>query len=351
MDVNSIPQLIRERSIEVAQSEEFLSFGSTLVNLGVTGHPKHGLQKGSYCLLVGGSNSGKTWLGLSLIAEAAHNELFDSYSLVYNGPEDGAKMDVEKCFGKKTKDRIQLLTPGDGASASPEEFYDHLDDTMKEGPTVYILDSMDALMPKDDEEQQQKERKARETGKETSGSYGTAKAKINPQRLRASNAEASKTGGILVIICQVRDNIGFGSQFKPEVRGGGRALEFYAQTQIWLKKKQSIDRPYKGIQEQVGAITQAKIKRTRFTGREADVEFPIYFSAGLDDFESCIHYLIKYKHWKGDKTKVVAPEFNHNGTIDKLAQEISNNPKFVIRLRKITAAAWKNVEEHIKEIS
>lgn len=329
-------------------SGEFVSFGSTLLNLAVTGKSLNGLEKGTYCLLVGGSNSGKTWLSLTLAAESCYNELFSDYRVVYNGPEDGAKMDVRKCFGRLA-DRIELLTPGSGASQSPEEFYDHLDDSVKAGPCVYILDSMDALLPKDDEEQQAKERKAREAGKDASGSYGTAKAKINSQRLRTANQAVVRSGSILIIISQTRENIGFGSQFNPETRSGGKALAFYAQTQIWLKRKQSLDRSFKGQSVQVGAVTQARVKRTRFTGREWDVDFPIYYTAGIDDVESCVRWLVEWKHWKGDKSKVAAPEFGHDTvSIEELCRAVSKEFKLKDRLRKITAKHWKVIEEATK---
>jgi len=345
MTTDDVAKALRQPKETPMSKGVFASFGSTLLNLGVTGNPRHGLEQGTYCLLVGGSNSGKTFLALTMMAEVSINPEFDSHSLIYNGPENGAIMDVHKCFGPNMADRLQLLTPGNGASSSPEEFYDHFEDTAKSGPTVYVLDSMDALMPKDEEEQVAKERKGREGGKEVTGSYGTAKAKINSSRLRVANLLVTGSGSILVIISQTRDNIGFGAMFNPETRSGGKALAFYAQVQIWLKRKQTLDKSFKGKDVQVGGITQAKVKRTRFTGQEWDVEFPIYHSTGLDDIESCIRWLVEWKHWKGDKSKLVAPEFGFVGTIEQLCQEISNTPKYQVRLRKTTFAHWKVVAE------
>lgn len=347
MDTDKLKAALRTRKGPTVPPEEFVSFGSTLLNLAVTGKAKNGLQKGAYCLLVGGSNSGKTWLALSVMAEACYDDKFSDYQMVYNGPEDGAKMDLKRCFGRLA-DRLTVLTPGAGASSSPEEFYDHLDDTITAGPCVYVLDSMDALMPKDDEEQLAKERKAREAGKDAGGTYGTAKAKINSQRLRTANQRIVETGSILIIISQTRDNFGFGSQFNPETRSGGKALAFYAQTQIWLKKKQGIDRTFKGKAVQVGGWTQARVKRTRFTGQEWDIDFPIYYSAGLDDTESCVRWLVEWSHWKGDKTKVAAPEFDFDGKIEDLCRAVSADPKLGARLRKVTAAHWAVVAEHTK---
>ena len=191
MDTQSLKNMLRQRKEDPVPPQEFVSFGSTLLNLAVSGKSQNGLQKGTYCLLVGGSDSGKTWLGLSVMAEACYQENFQNYRMVYNGPEDGAQMDIQQCFGKLA-DKLELLTPGEGASTSPEEFWDHLEDCVKAGPCIYLLDSMDALVPRDDSEQVVKERKAREAGKDAGGTYGMAKAKINSQRLRVANQEVVK---------------------------------------------------------------------------------------------------------------------------------------------------------------
>lgn len=317
-----------------------------MANLAVTGHSQHGIEAGTYVLLVGDSNAGKTWLALAVLAEASINPAFDDYRLIYDGPENGALMDFQKCFGKKAAARIERVEP----STTVEEFYDRTAEDIK-SPCIRILDSMDALDAEDDREQVAKEKEAREKGKEASGSYGTAKAKANSGRLRGVVNDLTKTGSILIIICQTRDNIGFGSMFNPKFRSGGKALKFYAHTELWLSVKETLKDKYKGKDIQIGAKTLLKVERSRHTGKKRVVEIPIYHSVGIDDIGAMVEFLVEWGHWKKTAGKIDAPEFmNGQRSLNEegLCQLIDADPKGRTKLRKLTAALWNAIEKKTK---
>ena len=176
----------------------------------------------------------------------------------------------------------------------------------------------------------------------------TAKAKVNSQRLRTTNQKVVKSKSILNIISQIRENIGFGSQFQPDTRAGGTSLKFYAQTEIWLKRKETLHAPFKGNKVQIGAITRARVVRTRDTGQQWELEFPIYHSTGIDDVQASVRWLVEWKYWKGNETSVTAPEFGHDGKIEDLCVILSNDDAGRDRLRKIVAKHWKVVQEATK---
>ena len=71
---------------------DLLSTGSTLLNLACSENPFGGFLKGKYYLLVGDSDSGKTFLSMSCFAEAMIQKPFKNYRLIYDYVEDGMLM-------------------------------------------------------------------------------------------------------------------------------------------------------------------------------------------------------------------------------------------------------------------
>lgn len=323
------------------KNTDYLSTGSTLLNLACSDRRNGGLVKGRYFFLVGDSASGKTWFTLTFFAEAALNEEFKDYDLVYNNVEDGALMDLRRYFGQKMAERLEMTS-----SNTIEEFYDDMDDRFGAGkPFIYVLDSMDALSSEDEEEKFQKQKSARKAGREASGSYGDGKAKKNSAGIRRVLAKLKETGSILIIISQTRDNIGFGSQFNPKTRAGGRALRFYAGLELWTSVKQKIKAMVKGKQRSIGIVCEVQVKKNRLTGKERRVEIPIYHSVGVDDIGGCIRWLIEEGHWTGNKerTKVTAPEFGFNGSVEKLVSQIEEQ-KQERKLRRLVMEVWEEIE-------
>ena len=90
-----------------------------------------------------------------------------------------------------------------------------LDERIKdETPGIYVVDSLDALSDEGEMEQ--------DIGKDT---FGTKKAKLLSRFFRTTAHRIEQSRVLLLVIPQVRDNIGamFGEKHK---RSGGRALDF-----------------------------------------------------------------------------------------------------------------------------
>lgn len=326
---------------------KYLSTGSTLLNLACAGRWSGGFRNGTYNFLVGDSASGKTFLSLTCMAEAAINSAYDDFQLIYDPAENGAMMDFSKFFGRKMAERV--TAPSDeGFSSTTEEFYYNLDRRLKDGPCVYVLDSMDALSTEDDDAKFE----SRKSGKSENGSYGTSKAKMNSAYMRTVIPKLEKSGSILIVIAQTRDNIGFGAQFNPKTRSGGHALRFYAHLELWSSRKETIKKELaggKGLAKkdrQLGIKSLVKVKKNRHTGREREVVIPIYHSTGIDDIGSCVSYLIDEGHWKKSGGRVTAPEFDFTGTEEQLCRHIDTQPIKMgkVKLRKLAGAVWKSIE-------
>ena len=101
-EVEKLKQALRKKPQNgQLQLSDMLSSGCTLLNLACSGKRTGCFLKNGYYLYVGDSNSGKTWLCMSALAEAANNKNFEEYRLIYINVEQGALMDLRKYFGSK----------------------------------------------------------------------------------------------------------------------------------------------------------------------------------------------------------------------------------------------------------
>lgn len=342
----------------VMSLEGALSTGSTLLNLACTDSPDVGFLRGGYYYLVGDSTSGKTWLSLSCFAEACRQESFGDYRLIFDDAEGGALMDIGYYFGQAVARRLEPPRKKRGApvySDTVESFYYHLSDALAAGkPFIYVLDSQDALTSAASIDKFQRQKKAAEEGEAGAGSYGDGKAKYHSEHLRVVLSGIRKTGSILIIIGQTRDNLGMG--FEMKTRSGGRALRFYATLEIWTSVAGKITRVVRDRERTIGCRCLAEIKKNRVTGkigRDRSVTIPIYYDLGIDDVGSCVDYLISEKHWKrakkddgteGRRKIYAASDFSIVGTRDQIIEHVEKEG-LEDKLRQVTADVWRQVED------
>lgn len=335
---------------------DFVSTGSTVLNLACTNHPYRGFAKGHYYFMVGDSKSGKTFLSLTCLSEASYNSNFDNYRFIYDNAEEGAMMDIKKFFGKQVYKRMEpparaYAQSGPEApifSETVEDFYFHLDDAIKKGaPFIYILDSMDSISSRAEQDKFVKTKRAVRGQKEDiAGSFGDGKAKVNSATLRQFIRPLERTKSILIIINQTRDNLGFG--FKKKTRSGGHALTFYATIELWSSIKKKIKRTVRGKKRTIGAQCKIDINKNRILGRERDgnegILIPIYYSYGIDDIGSCVDFLVDEGYWKKKKNIITAPELNWQGPRAGLIREIELET-YEKDLRDLVWDLWKEIEE------
>ena len=337
------------RVTDTPSRDDFISTGSTLLNLACTGNWSRGFQKGYYYFLVGDSSSGKTFLTLTCLAEAARKKSFEGYRFIYDNSEGGAHMGIQHFFGSGVAERLEPPKEEDGEpiySSTIEEFYYHLDDALgQETPFIYILDSMDSLSSAYEHEKFEEHKTAHQKNKQTAGSYGDGKAKINSSNIRRILTPLKESGSILIVINQTRDNLGFG--FEKKTRSGGHALKFYATIEMWSSVKGRIKKTVKGKPRQIGTNCAVTVKKNRFTGRERTINLPIYFSYGIDDVGACVDFLVDEKHWTKKGSKISVPEFAsgfESATRDKVIAHIEET-KQQKKLRRIVQAVWNEIDE------
>ncbi len=170
------------------------------------------------------------------------------------------------------------------------------------------------------------------------------KAKINSQKLRQFAECLEKTGSILILVCQTRDNIGFG--FNPKTRSGGNALTFYADLELWSSVREQIYKPVRGNKCHIGSIIRVKVRRSRYTGQKPIVQIPLLWSHGIDDVGGCIDYLLEWKHWKEKDGVITAPEWTIEMPREELIQFIDQGG-LEGALRDVVEDVWKEIEKAV----
>jgi len=339
-------QLKKKKKVKITKAD-YLSTGSTLLNLAISGKPDCGFIKGKYFWLVGDSTSGKTFLSLTCLAEASINPNFEDYDFIHDDVEGGSLMDITRFFGKEVARRVRAPRKAkDGSplySANIEDFYFNLDDAFDTGkPFIYILDSMDSLSSEYEKKKFKAGKNATRKGKKTTGSFGDGKAKKNSENVRQLLAPLRKSGSILIIISQTRANFDFG--FEKKTHAGGHSLKFYACVELWSSVRGKIEKTIKKKSRQIGSICKIRTKKNRVSGRDRAVEVPIYHSFGIDETGSCIDYLVDELHWGLKGTKIKAKEFDVVLTRAKLIKYIEDND-MILDLREIVGDVWNEIEK------
>lgn len=329
--------LLKQRS-SVPESEDLLSSGSTVLNLACSGRRDGAFRKGGYYFFVGDSSSGKSFITRTMFAEAVLDQKFKGYDLIDDDVENGANMDYAAFFGKRMKDRVEKV-----ASKTLEEFYDRLLERKK--PFVYLLDSMDPLKPQEDLDKLEENKKARQKGKEVKGTYGMAKAKMNSNLMGQVNRKLADTGSILVMVGQTRDNIGIDAMFNPKTRGGGNALTFYAQLELWTSRREQLkSKKVFGQERKTGMVAKVHVRKNRQTGRDRVVELPLYYASGLADVDANIRYLVKEGYWSVKEGKIDAQDFDEKLAHEDLVRLVEDNDAEDM-LAQVVETVWRQIDE------
>lgn len=268
--------------------------GVDLLDEVVGGGETKGFVAGNIINIVGDKAVGKTFIVCEIIA-SVRNKYEKKLKWKYDDAESGFTFNTTELYGfeimpEKKEDRYK--------SKTVEQFYCNYRsfiNSLKEGELgIYVIDSLDGLSSKAQQDRGNKRYNAYKKGKEfDEGSYMLDKPKYLSQEFFPDASDWTETKNVLlVVISQTRDKIN--SIFKEQIRAGGKALDFYGHTALWLAAVSKIVRRGRVV----GIVVKIKAKKSKTLRPFRECVFPLLFDYGVDNVGANLDYLFGLR---GDK--------------------------------------------------
>lgn len=311
-----------------SQDLEFFSTGCQILDCVLGG----GFVLGRIANVVGDRSTGKTLLMIEASANFARS--YPDGLIEYGEGEAAFDESYAQACGMPL-DRVSFSghqTKGDDPISgldTVEQFYSALNKFIKRCrrkgvPGLYILDSLDALSD------------SGEIASDISDpSYGTAKARKMSEVFRRVKRELSQARVTLLIVSQVRSNIGvtFGRRYR---RSGGKALDFYASQVIYLAQTGTIRRVIGGIERAVAVSILARTDKNKVGLPFRECAFDIVFGYGIDDVAASVDWLLSARG--GEELGIT------KNSAKSFKQEARRDRSLARKLSKIVRRHWSAIE-------
>lgn len=250
---------------------DFVPTGSTLLDLVLGG----GWAMGRLSNLVGDKASGKSLLAIEACANFAMK--YPKGKIYYHEAEAAFDKSYARALGMPI-DKVTFIEN----VMTIDKTFKFLDEKVlgNKVPTLYIIDSLDALDATEDSRKELDE----------AGFSGARKAGQLSSLFRKRIKEIENSNICLLVISQVRANIGatWGSKI---TRSGGNALDFYASQILWLKTLKLAPKTVQGITRPHFLNVRANCKKNKVGLPFRECEFPILFGYGVNSVYANLKFL------------------------------------------------------------
>lgn len=319
------------------KNEYVFGSGSTLLDLQIAGGEGLGYPIGRIINIVGDKSSGKTFVSCEAIANAYHRYK-NKFKWNYDDCETGFTLNTKKLWN------FEIMHDKTKKSRTVEELYcnvrEFAESIKEDEKAIYVVDSLDGLSSDEGNKLADERYKAFKKGnKYDKGSYKMGKAKYLSQEFFEQLADLiSKKNILLIIISQVRQNVNPFS-FEEFTRNGGKALDFYCHSVIWLANISKIEKKERAI----GVRIRTNNKKSKTPRPYRKTIITVFFTYGIDNTASNIDFLFDFLTPKGKLKENCKASWNN--------EEREENAETFIKFLKKEDLITKYVSKFGKKIN
>ena len=285
-----------EDEIDLGLDRPRFSWGCTLIDL-VVGGAKGvmGTPAGVIINLIGDRSAGKSFVKNEMIAASYHEHGPKRFKWFSDDTETGDTFDTTGLYGfniRPDSRKLGTLSVEDTETVEELDAKVSLFENSVKGEQcgIYAVDSLDGLT--DNVKLKMAETRANQlkTGAEVKdkGDYGMNIPKFLSQHFFKGHHKTLKKSNVtLVIVSQIRDNPDAGQFSQKWEVAGGKALEFYCHTRVFITM---VSRIMKG-DRQVGSVLELKTIKSKTPRPYRKCRFTVYFDYGIDDIGSSLDFL------------------------------------------------------------
>ena len=256
---------------------DFISTGSTMLDLAISNRPNGGIGVGKITELNGLEGSGKSLIGSHLLASTQRKDGI----AVYIDTESAVSQEFLRAIGVNTKNMLYVHLE------TVEEIFDTIEtivtkirESNKDKLVTILVDSLAAASTKVE----------MDADFDKDG-WATAKAIIISKAMRKITQMIARQKVALVFTNQLRQKLGvmFGD---PWTTSGGKALPFHSSTRVRFKNAGQIKDKSNNT---IGIKIKGQVIKNRLGPPMRMAEFPLYFDTGIADFDSWLTTMKEHK--------------------------------------------------------
>jgi len=308
---------------------DFISSGAQLIDCALGG----GYAEGRVVNIVGDRSAGKTLLAIEAITNFCMR--YAKGAARYAESESAFDENYAEALGLPL-DRVEFNKKGVPLRTIEDWYKDMVEflDKNKDVPSIYVLDSLDALS--DDAEM--------ERGIDETNTYGTQKAKKLGELFRKLVERIESQRCILIVVSQLRDKIGvtFG---ETKTRSGGKALDYYASHILWLREKNKLKRTIRGVERVIGMDVELRVKKNKVGLPFRSADYPVIFGYGIDDLTAGVEWLLSVGLADVLEAELDMSKAGYKLRLQKLRNVGGDEMREVrVQLNKILKREWSRIE-------
>ena len=273
--------------------KDFVSTGSTMLDLAISNKPNGGIAVGRITELNGLESSGKSLLGAHMLAETQKK----GGVAVYIDTETAVSTEFLTAIGVDVDNMLYLhLETVEDIFSAIEEIVAKVRESDKDRLVTILVDSLAAASTNVE----------MEADFDKDG-WATSKAIIISKAMRKITQMIGRQQIALVFTNQLRQKLGvmFGD---PWTTSGGKALPFHSSTRIRLKNTGQIKDKKNNT---IGMKMRAQVIKNRLGPPMRHADFELYFETGIDDDGSWLKVMKDHKLVKQGGSWYTMN--NHNG--------------------------------------